>query len=94
MIQKQLDTFVERFFTAHKADIEASGRSLSDLVIMASLLEREEPTPSQRPTVAGVLWKRFDKNTPLGVDATSRYELEEWNDRKAFLKHLRDENDP
>jgi UPF0755 protein len=28
------------------------------------------------------------------VDATSRYELAEWNDRKAFLKRLRDPSDP
>ncbi len=90
LIQAQLDMFTRRFFEPHKEEIEKSGRPLSDLVIMASLLEREEPLPDQRPLVAGILWKRFDHKTPLGVDATSRYELDEWNDRKAFLKKLRD----
>ncbi len=94
LVQKQLDTFAERFWVPQQGAIAQSGRTLEQLVIMASLLEREEPTPRQRATVAGILWKRFDKKTPLGVDATSRYELEEWNDRKAFLKKLRDENDP
>ena len=61
---------------------------------MASLLEREEPLPAQRPLVAGILWKRIDAGVPLGVDATSRYELREWNDRKAFLQRLRDPADP
>lgn len=94
LVQRQLDLFVERFYLPHQAAIGSCGRSLEELVVMASLLEREEPTPTQRPTVAGILWKRYDKKTPLGVDATSRYELEEWNDRKAFLQHLRDERDP
>ena len=60
---------------------------------MASMLEREEPTPAQRPLVAGILWKRINMKFPLGVDATSRYGLAEWNDRKAFLKKLRDPTD-
>ncbi|MBL8953973.1 MAG: endolytic transglycosylase MltG [Myxococcaceae bacterium] len=94
LLQRQLDTFAERFFTPHKAEIEKSGRSLHELVTMASMLEREEPVPEQRRTVAGILWKRFDKKQGLGVDATSRYELEDWNDRKAFLVKLRDPNDP
>jgi UPF0755 protein len=94
LIQRQLDTFAERFYTPHKAALERSGRSLHEVVVMASMLEREEPVPAQRPLVAGILWKRVDKGFPLGVDATSRYELAEWNDRLAFLQRLRDTSDP
>jgi UPF0755 protein len=93
-IQRQLDTFALRFYEAHKQEVENSGRSLHDIVVMASMLEREEPEPTQRPLVAGILWKRIDKGFPLGVDATSRYELADWNERKEFLKHLRDSTDP
>ncbi|HYI03195.1 endolytic transglycosylase MltG [Hyalangium sp.] len=92
-IQRQLDTFGARFFNAHKAELEKGKRSLHDIVVMASMLEREEPEPSQRPLVAGILWKRIDKGYALGVDATSRYELEDWNNRKEFLKKLRDNTD-
>jgi UPF0755 protein len=63
-------------------------------VIMASLLEREEPRPELRPQVAGVLYNRLDHSMPLGVDATSRFKLDDWNDRAAFLKMLRDLDDP
>jgi UPF0755 protein len=94
LIQRQLDAFAARFYDANRDEIARSGRSLNDLVVMASMLEREEPVPAQRPLVAGILWKRIDKGFPLGVDATSRYELAEWNDRKEFLKHLRDQKDP
>jgi UPF0755 protein len=92
-IQRQLDTFGARFYEGHKDEIAKSGRTLHDIVVMAAMLEREEPVPAQRPLVAGILWKRIDKGFPLGVDATSRYELAEWNDRKEFLKKLRDPND-
>jgi len=93
-IQRQLDQLNQRFYTPNEAEIGASKRSFAELVIMASMLEREEPKPSQRPMVAGILWKRIDANWNLGVDATSRYTLDQWNDRKAFLKKLRDPEDP
>jgi UPF0755 protein len=92
-IQRQLDTFGDRFHVPFKDEIAQSGRTLDALVVMASMLEREEPVPAQRPLVAGILWKRIDRGVALGVDATSRYELDEWNDRRAFLKRLRDPND-
>jgi UPF0755 protein len=93
LLQRQLDTFTSRFYEPYKEEIATSGRTLHELVVMASMLEREEPVPAQRPLVAGILWKRIDAKTALGVDATSRYELVEWNDRTAFLKRLRDPDD-
>ncbi len=94
LVQKQLDQFAARVFLPNEADVRGFKRSLHELVTMASMLEREEPTPANRPLVSGILWKRIDKGYPLGVDATSRYELKAWNDRAEFLKHLRDESDP
>ncbi len=91
-VQRQLDTLGERFVVPHAQAIETRG--LADVVIMASMLEREEPTPEQRPLVAGILWKRLDNGWNLGVDATSRYTLDQWNDRLAFLGKLRDPSDP
>jgi len=92
LIERQLTTFQARFLTAHQAEVDA-GRGLHAIVVMASMLEREEPKPTQRPITAGILWKRIDGGWALGVDATSRYELAEWNDRDAFMKHLRDPDD-
>lgn len=93
LIQRQLEQFNARFYASYREELEQSGRSLHDIVVMASMLEREEPVPEQRPLVAGILWKRIDNGVPLGVDATSRYELAQWNDRRAFLQRLRDPND-
>lgn len=91
-IQRQLDMFGERFAAKHKNGF--GKRSLDEVVIMGSMIVREEPTEKQRPMVAGILWKRIDNKWNLGVDATSRYTLPKWNDRRAFLKKLRDPKDP
>jgi UPF0755 protein len=90
-LQRQLQTFHDRFLVVHGDKL--GERSLHEVVIMASMLEREEPTPAQRPIVAGILYKRLAANWKLGVDATSRYTLAEWNDRQAFLTRLRDPDD-
>lgn len=90
-IERQLDHFNDKFLRLHPNDFET--RTLSDIVIMASMLEREEPRPNQRRVIAGILWKRLDNAWALGVDATSRYKLTTWNDRSAFLKMLRDKSD-
>jgi UPF0755 protein len=87
-IQRQLDLFGERFDTS-----KAGERTPYDVLIVASMLEREEPTPAQRPIVAGIIWKRLDNGWQLGIDATSHYNLADWNDRKGLLKNLKDPND-
>lgn len=91
LIERQLGLFQERFLAKGH---DLGERTLGEVVVMASMLEREEPKPSQRPLVAGILWKRIDNDWNLGVDATSRYTLDKWNDRGAFLKKLRDPDDP
>jgi UPF0755 protein len=93
-VQRQLDTLSKNFYEPNKDTIKTSSRSFHEIIIMASMLEREEPTPKQRPIVSGIIWKRLDNSWNLGIDATSRYTLDVWNDRKAFLKKLRDPNDP
>lgn len=92
LVLRQLQTFEERWLKANQDKL--GKRSLHEIVVMASMLEREEPKPEQRPLVAGILWKRVDTNNGLGVDATSRYTIEDWNDRAAFLGKLRDPDDP
>jgi UPF0755 protein len=92
LIERQLQTFKSRFLDKHQRALE--GRGLHGIVTMAAMIEREEPNERLRPVVAGILWKRHDAGWQLGVDATSRYHLVNWNDRRTFLKYLRDPADP
>ena len=92
--ERQLGLFKTKFLDGHGTDECIAKRGLNGVVVMASMLEREEPSPENRPVVAGILWKRVDAGWKLGVDATSRYTLADWNDRKAFLTNLRDPEEP
>lgn len=55
--------------------IASSTRSLSDVVIMASILEREAYNTADRRMIAGVLWNRINRGMPLQVDAAFSYTL-------------------
>ena len=54
-------------------DISASNHSLSDIVIVASLVEKEARTSANRRIVAGILWNRLALGMPLQVDAVFGY---------------------
>lgn len=54
-------------------DILLSGRSLDDIMTMASIIERETRTAEDRRLVSGILWKRIEIGMPLQVDATFEY---------------------
>jgi UPF0755 protein len=62
----------DRRLGAIEEEIASSGRSLEDIVIMASLVERES-TADARATVAGILWERMADGMPLQVDAPFVY---------------------
>lgn len=53
--------------------IEISGKSLDEIVKMASIVEEEAITFEDRRIVAGILWKRVSINMALQVDATFAY---------------------
>ena len=54
-------------------DLAASAHSLSDIVIMASLIEKEARSTAVRRMVSGILWKRLARGMPLQVDAVFGY---------------------
>lgn len=44
-----------------------------DIVIVASILEKEVKTKEDMEIVSGILWKRLEKKMPLQIDATVAY---------------------
>ena len=65
-------TFSEKFAEVRK-NLYGSKHSVRDIVIMASLLEREARSLEVRRTIAGILWKRIEIDMPLQVDAVFGY---------------------
>ena len=55
--------------------IKASGKSEKDIVIMASIIEREARDMATRQMIAGILWKRIENGVLMQVDAPFVYIL-------------------
>ncbi|MEK7106446.1 MAG: endolytic transglycosylase MltG [Patescibacteria group bacterium] len=51
------------------SEIKASGKSKEDIIIMASILEKEASGDGDRALISGILWKRISIGMPLQVDA-------------------------
>lgn len=56
------------------ARAEAVGRTPYEVLIIASMVEREAGTPADGPRVARVIYNRLAADEPLGIDATSCYD--------------------
>lgn len=56
-----------------KIESAKNDHSFEDIIIMASILEKEVRTPESRAIVSGILWKRLQIGMPLQVDATLGY---------------------
>ena len=54
-------------------EVEQSERSFDDVLIMASLVEREARGYEEMRHVAGILWNRYDIGMALQTDATLQY---------------------
>jgi len=67
------DTFSEKI-TELLPLLKESNRSLEEVVIMASIVEKEA-TAEARQEVADILWKRLEIDMPLQVDATFVYSV-------------------
>jgi len=67
-----------------KEDQKQEGKSLYDILIMASILEKEVKSDEDRAVVSGIFWKRLENNYPLESCATIAYILKEDKWRYSF----------
>lgn len=71
LVETILENFQEKLEKANLfTQIDKSGKSLSEILTMASLLEMEVRTYQDKQIVAGILWKRISSGWPLQIDAT------------------------
>lgn len=63
-----------------------------DVLIIASMIEREVIATRERPLVAGVIYNRLHNRMPLGIDATIRYGLDIPNSRPITQSDLDSSN--
>jgi len=72
IINKAVDNFNKKL-APYRNEISGAGLTLSETVIMASLIEKEVKTKKDKELVSGILWKRLKAGIPLQVDATITY---------------------
>lgn len=73
LIEQMLHNFDKKITENLREEIKRQGKSLFEIVTMASLIEKEVRTPEDRRIVSGILWKRRNAGIPLQVDATINY---------------------
>ncbi len=89
IIKLMSDTFTQKIDSI-KTEIASSGRKLSDIITMASIVEKETNKDEDRRIVAGILWKRIKLGMALQVDAPFLYIKETAdNNREVTLDDLK-----
>ena len=76
LVDDQLKAFCDNW---RKIDLEyARSKNLTpyDVLIIASMVEKETLSPDERQLVAAVIYNRLKQGMPLGIDATLRYGLD------------------
>lgn len=89
LIQLQLDNF-DRKISPFLSAISSFDYSLHELIIMASIVEKEVFGEKDMRIVAGILWKRLESDWTIGADATLLYLAE---DRELDYYDLQEDND-
>lgn len=82
VIDKMKNNFDNKVAEALSED-NLRGRTLSEIINMASILEEEAHDPEARRIVSGILWSRLEEGIPLQVDAAFLY-IEELEGRNTY----------
>ena len=75
LIAKQLAAFTQNWGRVKLGYARSKNLTPYDVLIIASMIEKEVRVPRERPLVAAVIYNRLHERMPLGIDATLRYGL-------------------
>jgi uncharacterized YceG family protein len=79
LIEDQLRAFRDNFAEVDMRYARRKNLTRYDVLIIASMVEREAQLDRERPLVAGVIYNRLKAGMPLGIDATIRYDTRNWS---------------
>jgi len=75
LVQKQLSAFADNWGKVDLSYAKKKNLTPYDVLIIASLVEKEALVPDERPKIARVIYNRLRAGMNLGIDATTRYGL-------------------
>ena len=73
LVQLQLEDFKKRIKGVNMKYARSKNLTTYDVLIIASMIEREVQVPSERKLVSAVIYNRLHRGMPLGIDATTRF---------------------
>jgi UPF0755 protein len=91
LVAKQLRAFAQKFRTLNLSYARRKNLTRYDVLIIASMVEREAQLDRERPLIAAVMYNRLKADMPLGIDATTRYYTHNWS-RPIRVSELEDDN--
>ena len=75
LVGEQLKVFKSKWATVDLRYARSKNLTPYDVLIIASMVEKEVVVPRERKLVAAVIYNRLHARMPLGIDATLRYGL-------------------
>jgi uncharacterized YceG family protein len=76
LVQNQLDAFCTNWRQIDLGYARSKNLTPYDVLIIASMVEKETLSPDERQLVSAVIYNRLHAGMPLGIDATLRYGLD------------------
>src|SRR5207245_11780360 len=76
LVQQQFDAFCANWQRVDLTYAHSRNLTAYDVLIIASMVEKETLSPDERPLVAAVIYNRLHARMPLQIDATIRYGLD------------------
>ncbi|MBM6828393.1 endolytic transglycosylase MltG [Anaerotignum lactatifermentans] len=75
VIDMMLKRFDQMYTTEYQNAVASSGHTLDEIVIIASMVEKEITLDDERSKAASVIYNRLEEDMSLGIDATVLYGL-------------------
>jgi len=80
LVDRQLKAFKDNFASVDMRRAQRKKLTDYDVLIIASMVEREAQLASERKTIAAVIYNRLRDGISLGIDATIRYATDNWTE--------------
>ncbi|HVM16366.1 MAG TPA: endolytic transglycosylase MltG [Gaiellaceae bacterium] len=92
LVERQLEAFERAWAQVDMAHARSKNLTPYEVLIIASMVEKETVAPQERPLVAAVIYNRLRIGMPLGIDATIRYGLDVPGTDPLRQSHLQSDN--
>lgn len=73
IVRRMLQNFDEKYTDELREETERQGKTIFEIVTMASIIEKEVWNPQDRKIISGILWNRIDLGMRLQVDPSVSY---------------------